>query len=168
MPLSTASQTVRARVYDITFQRKVLGNGGLTETSTGIFCFHCLDSSAFEHVHGGGYMLYSSITSKTMPAARQLKGLCVCSVCVFSRSELPFHFLLGSSPGPAAAAAPLLRWSRAELAPGLGLLEERKRRLRGQRQSRGLWAVSTGMSTETLRDGNGNREEKMEKKQRNN
>lgn len=92
----------------------------------------------------------------------------MCSVCVFSRSELPFHFLLGSSPGPAAAAAPLLRWSRAELAPGLGLLEERKRRLRGQRQSRGLWVVSTGMSTETLRDGNGNQGEKMEKKQKNN
>lgn len=54
---------------------------------------------------------------------------------------------------PAAAAAPLPHWSWAELAPGLGLLEGGKKRLRGQRQREGLWLDSSGMSTETLTDG---------------
>lgn len=56
-------------------------------------------------------------------------------VCVLSQLTIPFHFLLGSWPRPAAAAAPLLRWSWAELAPGLEQGEERKRRLQTQGKS---------------------------------
>lgn len=50
---------------------------------------------------------------------------------VLSPLELPFHFLLGLSPRPAAAAAPLLHWSPVELAPVLERDEKRKRRLKG-------------------------------------
>lgn len=82
-------------------------------------------------------------------------------MCGFHCSELPFHFPLGSSPRPAAAAAPLLHWSRGELVPGLELLEERKRRrLEGERQSRALWVVSAAgrqaCGQKTQRDGSGN------------
>lgn len=48
-------------------------------------------------------------------------------------SGVPFHSPLGSWPRPAAAAAPPLRWWRVELVPGLELLEERTRRLQGER-----------------------------------
>lgn len=60
-------------------------------------------------------------------------------MCVLSWLEVPFHFPLGSLPGPAAAAAPLLHWSSAELAPALEQIEGRKRRLQGaEEEQRGL------------------------------